>query len=42
MGAAFAAALGQLTARAVGLWLSMGFSAGTVLATIASVASRRE
>jgi hypothetical protein len=40
-GAVGAVVAGQLTAKALGPWLSMGYSAGAVIFTIAAVVAGR-
>ena len=40
LGSVGAVGLGQFTARAIGAWISMGFSFGAVVCTVAAVAMR--
>lgn len=40
-GAVAAVVAGQLTAKALGPWLSMGYSTGAVICTVAALAAGR-
>jgi hypothetical protein len=42
LGSVGAVGLGQFTARAVGAWISIGYSLGAVICTVAAVAMRSD